>query len=155
MKMTKIVRTTADAFYPFCLVFGLYVVTHGHLTPGGGFQGGAVMATGTALLIVSRSYREITGRLRQTMLKLCEAFGLMLFLLAGLQSLANARPFLGNWLTQTGGFVGSVVSYGLNPGSLDTGGLGPLLNVGVGLEVFGGLTLIILCMLSGIKEARP
>lgn len=60
MKMTKIVRTTADAFYPFCLVFGLYVVTHGHLTPGGGFQGGAVMATGTALLIVSRSYREIT-----------------------------------------------------------------------------------------------
>jgi multisubunit Na+/H+ antiporter MnhB subunit len=45
MKMTKIVRTTADLFFPFCLVFGLYVVVHGHLTPGGGFQGGAVMAT--------------------------------------------------------------------------------------------------------------
>ena len=43
MKMTKIVRTTADLFFPFCLVFGLYVVVHGHLTPGGGFQGGAVV----------------------------------------------------------------------------------------------------------------
>ena len=30
MKMTKIVRTTADVFFPFCLAFGLYVVIHGH-----------------------------------------------------------------------------------------------------------------------------
>lgn len=155
MKMTKIVRTTADVFYPFCLVFGLYVVTHGHLTPGGGFQGGAVMATGTALLIVSRSYREITRRLRPAMLKVCEAFGLMLFVLAGLQGLAKARPFLGNWLTQTGGFFGAVVSHGANGGTLNSGGLVPLLNVGVGLEVFGGLTLILLYMLSGVKEDRP
>ena len=55
MQMTKIVRTTADLFFPFCLVFGLYVVAHGHLTPGGGFQGGAVMATGTALILVARA----------------------------------------------------------------------------------------------------
>ena len=65
MKMTKIVRTTADLFFPFCLVFGLYVVVHGHLTPGGGFQGGAVMATGTALLLVARAYDDVTGRIRK------------------------------------------------------------------------------------------
>ena len=65
MKMTKIVRTTADIFYPFCLAFGLYVVIHGHLTPGGGFQGGAVMATGAALLLVARAYEDIIERLRK------------------------------------------------------------------------------------------
>ena len=100
MKMTKIVRTTADLFFPFCLVFGLYVVIHGHLTPGGGFQGGAVMATGTALLLVARAYDDITGRIRKTALKICEAVGLMLFLVAGLSGIFVGRPFMANWLAR-------------------------------------------------------
>ena len=152
MKMTKIVRTTADLFFPFCLVFGLYVVVHGHLTPGGGFQGGAVMATGTALLLVARAYDDITGRLRKTAFKLCEAAGLLLFLLAGLSGLAKGLPFMANWMAQTGGLFGAVVAHGPNPGDLNTAGLLPLLNVGVGVEVLGGLTIILLYMLSGIKD---
>ncbi|HOE00662.1 MAG TPA: MnhB domain-containing protein [Kiritimatiellia bacterium] len=155
MKMTKIVRTTADVFYPFCLAFGLYVVMHGHLTPGGGFQGGAVMATGAALLIVARSYEDITGRLRKGVLKVCEATGLMLFLLAGLSGLLKGLPFMANWLTQTGGWVGKVMEFGPNGGELATGGLIPLLNVGVGIEVLGGLSIILLYMISGTKEKKP
>ena len=155
MKMTKIVRTTADVFYPFCLAFGLYVVIHGHLTPGGGFQGGAVMATGAALLIVARSYEDITSRLRKTVLKICEACGLMLFLLAGLSGLFRGLPFLANWMAATGKLFGHPVAFGPNPGDLSTAGLLPLLNVGVGVEVLGGLTIILLYMLSGIKEQKP
>ena len=94
MKMTKIVRTTADLFFPFCLVFGLYVVVHGHLTPGGGFQGGAVMATGTALLLVARSYDDVTGRIRKGAMKACEAAGLLIFLGAGFSGLFAGRPFM-------------------------------------------------------------
>lgn len=156
MKMTKIVRTTADVLFPFCLVFGLYVVIHGHLTPGGGFQGGAVMATGTALLLVARAYDDVTGRIRKTAMKICEATGLMLFLLAGFSGLLAGRPFMANWLTQTGHLFGTVVHHGPNPGNLNTAGLLPLLNVGVGIEVFGGLTVILLYMLSGIqRENKP
>lgn len=155
MKMTKIVRTSADIFFPFCLVFGLYVVIHGHLTPGGGFQGGAVMATATALLLVARAYGDITGRIRKTAMKVCEATGLMLFLLAGFSGLVHHRPFLANWLAQTGRLFGTVVQQGPNPGDLNTAGLLPLLNIGVGIEVFGGLTVILLYMLSGIKEPPP
>ena len=154
MKMTKIVRTTADLFFPFCLVFGLYVVIHGHLTPGGGFQGGAVMATGTALLLVARAYDDITGRIRKTALKVCEAAGLMLFLLAGLSGIYKGLPFMANWMAATGKLFGTPVAFGPNPGDLNTAGLLPLLNVGVGIEVLGGLTVILLYMLSGIKEEK-
>ena len=54
------------------------------------------------------------GRLRKTVLKICEATGLMLFLLAGLSGLLKGLPFLANWLTQAGGFFGTPVAFGPN-----------------------------------------
>ena len=152
--MTKIVRTTADVFYPFCLVFGLYVVIHGHLTPGGGFQGGAVMATGAALLLVAHAYEDITGRIRKGAMKVLEALGLMMFIFAGFSGILFDRPFMGNWMAFTGKLFGTPVAHGVNPGDLNTAVLLPLLNIGVGIEVLGGLTIILLYMLSGIKEEK-
>jgi len=154
MKMTKIVRSTADMFYPFCLVFGLYVVVHGHLTPGGGFQGGAVMATGAALLLVARSYEDITARIRKQTMHIIESVGLLMFITAGLSGLAAGGSFLHNWFTQNGGFFGTPVAHGANPGLLNTAGIIPLLNFAVGIEVLGGLTIILLSMLSGVKETE-
>ena len=154
MKMTKIVRTTADLFFPFCLVFGLYVVVHGHLTPGGGFQGGAVMATGAALLIVAHAYADVTRRIRKTALKILEALGLMMFLFAGLSGILFGRPFMANWIAPAGNWFKTSIAHGPNPGDLNTAGLLPLLNFGVGIEVLGGLTVILLYMLSGIKEEK-
>ena len=115
---------------------------------------GAVMATGSALLLVAHSYEDITGRLRKTALKICEAVGLMLFLLAGLSGLFKGRPFMANWLAHAGKWFGTAVAHGPNPGDLNTAGLLPLLNLGVGIEVLGGLTIILLYMLSGIKEEK-
>ena len=154
MKMTKIVRTTADLFFTFCLVYGLYVVVHGHLTPGGGFQGGAVMATGTALLLVARAYDDVTGRIRKGAMKVCEAAGLLIFLGAGLSGLFAGRPFMANWIARDGAWFRTAVAHGPNAGDLNTAGLLPLLNFGVGIEVLGGLTVILLYMLSGIKEEK-
>jgi energy-converting hydrogenase B subunit I len=154
MNMTKIVRTTADLFYPFCLIFGLYVVLHGHLTPGGGFQGGAVMATGAALLLVSRRYTDILQRIRKNAMKLCEATGLLMFIVAGLTGLYAGGSFLHNHLAGAGGWFGESVAFGPNPGVLATGGLIPLLNIAVGIEVLGGLTVILLYMLSGVQESE-
>ncbi len=152
MKMTKIVRRTADIFYPFCLIFGFYVVAHGHLTPGGGFQGGAVMATGAALLLVAHAYEEIIERLRKNTMKLCEAVGLLMFITAGFSGLTMGRSFMANWLAQAGSLFGDVVAWGPNGGDLNTAGLLPVLNIAVGIEVLGGLTVILLYMLSGVKE---
>ncbi|MDD2239552.1 MAG: MnhB domain-containing protein [Kiritimatiellae bacterium] len=155
MNMTKIVRTTADVLYPFCLVFGLYIVAHGHLSPGGGFQGGSVMATGVALLIVSRSYTAILQRIRKEALKLCEAIGLLMFLVAALSGLYIGGSFLHNWLAGAGGLFGTPVAFGPNPGTFNTAGVVPILNLAVGLEVLGGLAVILLYMLSGLRENTP
>ena len=155
MNMTKIVRTTADLFYPFCLTYGLYVVAHGHLSPGGGFQGGAVMATGTALLLVSRNYANVVRHVRQNAMKICEAVGLLMFIVAGLVGLLFGGSFLHNRLAGAGGLFGEAVAFGPNSGALATGGLIPILNVAVGIEVLGGLTVILLYMLSGVKESEP
>ena len=154
MQMTKIVRTTADLFFPFCLVFGLYVVAHGHLTPGGGFQGGAVMATGTALILVARSYGDATGRIRKGAMKVCEAAGLLIFLCAGFGGILADRPFMANWIAPGAALFPTSIPHGTNPGDLNSGGLLPLLNLGVGIEVLGGLTVILLYMLSGIREDK-
>jgi energy-converting hydrogenase B subunit I len=152
MKMTKLVRSTANTFAPFCLIFGLYVVVHGHLSPGGGFQGGAVMATGAALLLVAHSYQDIIELIRKNTMKLCETVGLLMFITAGLSALATGGAFLHNWMAHNGGIFATPVTYGTNPGVLASAGLIPILNVAVGIEVLGGLTVILLYMLSGVKE---
>ncbi|MDW7669187.1 MAG: MnhB domain-containing protein [Bacillota bacterium] len=49
MKNSQILVCISRVLFPFILVFGFYVIVNGHLTPGGGFQGGAILAT--AILI--------------------------------------------------------------------------------------------------------
>ncbi len=152
--MTKVVRASIDVALPFCLVFGAYVVVHGHLTPGGGFQGGAVMATAVALVIIARGYAETKQRLPKGGLQLCEAVGLLLFIGAGLSAVLVGAPMLYNWTANGGGLFGEQAGMGPNPGVLNSGGLIPILNVAIGVEVVGALSLILVYMLAaGQKES--
>jgi energy-converting hydrogenase B subunit I len=152
MRMSRIVRTAADILYPVILIFGLYVVAHGHLTPGGGFQGGAVIATGGALVIVAYSYKEVTGWLTKNVLMGQEIVGLFGFIGVGLFALAFGQVFFFNYLAGSGSLFGMPVPYGINPGELNTAGVIPLMNFAVGIEVWGGLTIVILYMLSGLEK---
>ncbi|MBF4694143.1 MnhB domain-containing protein [Fusibacter ferrireducens] len=42
---SDLISKTLPITYPFVLLFGIYIVVNGHVTPGGGFQGGAVIAS--------------------------------------------------------------------------------------------------------------
>ncbi len=42
---STLLRVTMGAIYPFIIVFGIYIILNGHLTPGGGFQGGAILSS--------------------------------------------------------------------------------------------------------------
>lgn len=148
MAMSKVVRCSVDAILPFVLVFGAYIVLHGHLTPGGGFQGGAVMATAAALVLVARSRADASRRVPKGGLQLIEAAGLVLFVGAGLSALLVSSPFLYNWIANAGGAFGEVVAPGANPGELNSAGLIPVMNVAVGLEVVGALAAILSYMLA-------
>jgi energy-converting hydrogenase B subunit I len=152
MQMSKIVRLSADIMYPFVVIFGLYVIMHGHITPGGGFQGGAIVATGAALVIVAYAFHDVKAMIPKVLLYLQESLGLLLFIGAGLAGMLLAFPFFFNWLANSGSLFGMTVPFGPNPGELNTAGFLPLMNIAVGIEVWGGLTLVLLYMLSGVGK---
>ena len=152
MKMSKIVRTQANFLYPFILIFGFYIVAHGHLTPGGGFQGGAVIATGIALIAVAYKYNDIKKWLKKTRLTATEGIGLLAFIITAICGFGVS--FFYNYLANSGLLFGDRVHYGINPGYLNTAGVLPIMNLAVGIEVLGGLGVIIVYMLSYVKEVK-
>lgn len=152
MNMSNIVRTAANLLFPFILVFGFYIVLHGHLTPGGGFQGGAVIATGFVLLFVAYSYEQIAERIGVGALHNTETLGLLLFIVTALIALGFGVTFFTNWMLDIGPILNNPVVFGPNPGDLNTGGVIPVMNLAVGIEVLGALSVIVLYMLSGTKE---
>lgn len=154
MNMSKIVRTSADILFPFIFVFGWYVVLHGHLTPGGGFQGGAVIASGFIMLFVAHRIDEITTRFSKISFQNSEVLGLVLFIGVSVAAIGLGSAFLMNFLAGAGGLFGQSVTYGANSGLLNTAGTIPLLNIAIGLEVLGGLSIILMYMTSGIRMAE-
>lgn len=148
---SKIVGYTAGVFYPFCLVFGLYIVAHGHLTPGGGFQGGAIMATGAALMLVSNRFSASDEKKQYSMGKWLETAGLLLFIGLAFLGIFRGGSFFFNAMANAGGWFGAYCEAGSNSGDLNTGGTVPLMNLAVGIEVLGGITIILITMLKAMK----
>jgi multicomponent Na+:H+ antiporter subunit B len=124
------VRAGAMAMIVPTAVLGTYVVIHGHLTPGGGFQGGVVLFAAPLFLYIAGRYVDFRRLNPMPLLDLAEGSGAAGFALIGLGSLALGAAFLGNVIGKGG--VGSVYS----------GGDLPVLNLVVGLEVGAGLLMI-------------
>jgi multicomponent Na+:H+ antiporter subunit B len=116
---------------PVTLIVGFDVVAHGHLTPGGGFQGGVVLATGIHLLYLAGSYRTLDRLRPLEVFDAGEALGAGIFTVLGLIGLLVGTAFLENVLP-----LGSF-------GSLFSAGTVPVLNALVGVEVAcGGVVLL-------------
>ena len=88
------VRTVAKLLVPFIQVFGLYVVFHGAKSPGGGFQGGAILAA-SLILVRLTAGPEISARLLPgtTALRL-GACGVLFYALVGLVAMCDGGSFL-------------------------------------------------------------
>jgi len=147
--LSVVVRTVCDFFAWFMVVFGVYVIVHGHLTPGGGFQGGAVVATFVTLLLVAYGGEKVLSWIKVHLLDSLETSGLLIFLGAGFLGISSA--FFYNVLAKSGGLFGSSVPIGSNPGVLNSSGTIALMNIAVGMEVVGGISLIIIFMFMGIR----
>lgn len=153
-EMSRIVRTVATLFYGFVIIFGFYVIIHGHLTPGGGFQGGAVVASAFALLLVSYGNQGVKNFIKKDILSIFESMGLTLFI--AIASLGLGVTFFYNFMANSGGLFGNQAVIGINPGDLNTGGTVAAMNVAVGLEVLAALGVIVLIMSAGseIKDKK-
>jgi multicomponent Na+:H+ antiporter subunit B len=134
--MTRIVREVSRLMFPFYAIFSFYIVIHGHLTPGGGFQGGAVMASAIAMVLVAYGTYSISERL----LSISELIGLFSFLMLVYFGSHFLHPLLAEWY---------IIPLGPNAGELLSAGVIPLMSLAVGLEVMCGITLALVLMRKG------
>ncbi len=153
MMMSKIVRTMTHLLVPLTFIYSVYLIMHGHLTPGGGFQGGGVFASAVALLIVAFGSQNIHKSLKEHHLSILESSGALIFI--GLAFGGLAAVFFYNFLTGSSIF-GRIPPTGSNPGDIWTGGVIPLMNFAVGLKVIAGLSAILLTMAlaTSLKEVE-
>jgi len=151
-EMSRIVKTVTNFVYGFIIIFGFYIIVHGHLTPGGGFQGGAVVGSAFALLLVSYGSLNSKEFLKKDILSLFECFGLILFIVLGFSGLGIT--FFYNFLANSGGWFGNAAVSGVNPGDMNTGGVIPLMNIAIGLEVLSAFGVIVLTMASAAEFTK-
>ncbi len=127
---SRVVETVADFFLIFIIVFGIYIVSHGHLTPGGGFQGGVVLAAGVLLLLVAHGF-SFAKRFSEELLGDLEALGGLAFIL--LAALGFGRAFFYNVLWH------DHLAFAEQVGRFLSGGAIPLMNLSVGAKVVAGI----------------
>lgn len=116
---------------PLTLVVGIDIVVHGHVTPGGGFQGGVVLATGLHLLYVAGRYRSMEKLRPMPLVEVSEAAGTAAFAALGFAAIGV-----------TGSFLADVLPPG-SFGQLLSAGTVPLFNVAVGLAVASGCVVML------------
>ena len=127
IKSSEILETATSFLTPFIFILGLYVIINGHLTPGGGFQGGAILATGLILLIVT----NINYKVREKLLKYIESFSGVFYVLIALLGLLMTIGFLNPRVLPIGN-IGTIISAGLIP----------IVYVLIGMKVGAELSLI-------------
>lgn len=117
-------------FGPATLLFGLYMALHAMVTPGGGFQGGVVIASGLLLVYLGEGYQSWRRLVRSPVLSALEGGGALLFVLAGHAPMALGKAFMQNILP-LGEFK-----------DVFSGGLMLVENAGVALAVTGGFAML-------------
>ena len=134
--MSEIVKKVAALISGFVFTYGVYIVLHGHLTPGGGFAGGAIIAGSFILLILAYGSNALNLRKEITGSSIIESLAIcMVVILALVGMLTGMAVFFGNYLPK--GTVGELISAGVIP----------LYNILIGIEVSAALVTIFLALI--------
>jgi multicomponent Na+:H+ antiporter subunit B len=110
------------------ILFGVYVIINGHLTPGGGFQGGAIIASAMVLALLANPHMKFNHQLFNVL----ESISGVSFVLMGIAGIVYAGGFLDNRILP-GGEVGTLISAGAIP----------LIYIFIGLKVGSELSNIV------------
>jgi len=125
---SELVETAARLLMPMVFLFGVYVFVNGHLTPGGGFQGGAIVASGVLLLLLAMPQAQLSHRL----IGFTESLSGFSYVVVGVLGIVLAGGFLDNRILPLGSF-----------GSLFSAGAIPIIYIFVGLKVGSELSAVI------------
>lgn len=77
--MTLIVKTITRLIVGLIFLYGIYIVFHGHLTPGGGFAGGIIIAGAFILLVLAEGSEELSTEVKKWRASLFESLGIFIF----------------------------------------------------------------------------
>ncbi len=121
-------KTASQLLFPIIILFGIYVMVYGHLSPGGGFQGGVIIASGVLLLLISHKEFEVP----HSVITLIETFAGISYVLIGLIGLVVLDKFLGNFLPNNISDMGLLLS----------GGIIPIIYIIVGIKVGSEMSMI-------------
>jgi multisubunit Na+/H+ antiporter MnhB subunit len=92
--LTLIVKTITDFVVAFIVVFGAYITLYGHLTPGGGFAGGVIIACGFILLLIAHGKEVAFSRLGETVAHVLDSAGALAFLIIGCLGVTGGYFFM-------------------------------------------------------------
>jgi len=122
-----VLYTGCRLLFPLILIFGSFIFLHGHLTPGGGFQGGAIIASGFLLIYLGCRERRIS----RAASNLAESLGGLVFVIIGLLGLVFGGYFLLNFLPKG------------TANTLFSAGIIPIIYIAIGFKVGSELASII------------
>ncbi len=130
-----ILKTGSRLLFPLMFLFGLYIIVHGHLTPGGGFPGGVIIATGFFVILLTSESVQFS----KTVMSVLEGLAGLSFIGLGVVGLLGpGNSFLQNFLPL---------------GKFDTvfsAGIIPLIYAVVGIKVGAELSSVVFAM----KESK-
>ena len=124
----SLLKIAVDTLFPLIILFGVYIIIHGHLSPGGGFQGGVIIASAFLLMFLAKSN---DFSLKHNILELAESLSGAGFILLGVLSILIINRFLGNFLP-----LGKI-------GELFSGGVIPLIYIFVSIKVSAEITSLV------------
>jgi len=138
--MSVIVVTLIKAFSWFMILFGTMVILNGHNTPGGGFQGGAIVATFACFLLAAYGGKRFFTWVSAPIYAGLETFGLLAFFFLACLGLPNSFVY---------NFIAVPLPAEVLGGWLPSSGTISLMNIAVGFEVVGALSLTVIYMYEG------
>lgn len=125
---SELVQTSSQLLLPLIFLFGIYIFLNGHLTPGGGFQGGAVIASGTMLLLLAAPHTHLP----HLIMHFLESLSGFTYVLIGILGIMLAGGFLDNRITALGEY-----------GHLFSAGAIPMIYVMIGIKVGTELSAVL------------
>jgi len=124
-----ILRVGSQLLLSVIVLFGIYIIVHGHLSPGGGFQGGVVIASAFLLLFLANPNMNLNHKI----LTFGESISGVSIVLVGIIGLFKLNILFGNFLPHPVDQIGELIS----------GGIIPILYVLVGIKVGSEMSVII------------
>ena len=134
-----IIKTCSSITLPLASLLGIYIVLHGHLSPGGGFKGGVIIASAVLIFYLSYGREKTLNIFNKNKLSKVEELGALTFIFVASLGIIYGVSFFTNVLSK--GALGNVFSSGTIF----------FMNFAVGYKVLAGISVLILVMISCLK----